>query len=342
MLALLAELGLSSLEELRALPRAGLAARFGPNLLARIDQAAGERAEVITAERPDAPLVAEWDFESPTACQQAVEAVLDPVLEQLLAPLAQRRAGVTELECWLCPERGEPLRLRVGLFRPSNSARHVRELIQLQFERVRQLPPVSRVKMQVTAWQLLECRQRELPFDDAGQPAWHDSDEERRELAAFVDRLASRLGRDAVLRARPRPEAQPEHACHYESWLDQRPRRAAARRKQSKAALIGSAANPTAAASDACSPIRPLLVVRSPKHIDVAAHPPDGPPRTFRLAGCEHIVHRCVGPERIETGWWRRQSARRDYYRVENQHGHWHWLFRRLRDGQWFWQGEFG
>ena len=52
-------------------------------------------------------------------------------------------------------------------------------------------------------------------------------------------------------------------------------------------------------------------------------------------------VIRFWGPERIETGWWRGRSIRRDYYRVETDRGTRFWLFRRLTDGHWFLHGEF-
>ena len=47
------------------------------------------------------------------------------------------------------------------------------------------------------------------------------------------------------------------------------------------------------------------------------------------------------GPERIETGWWRRACMRRDYYRVETTAGLRFWLFRDLDDGGWFLHGSF-
>jgi protein ImuB len=65
---------------------------------------------------------------------------------------------------------------------------------------------------------------------------------------------------------------------------------------------------------------------------------PEGPPIYFRFAGVRHDVARHWGPERIETGWWRRQRAVRDYYRVETTEGRRFWLFRR-RDGRWFLHG---
>ena len=56
----------------------------------------------------------------------------------------------------------------------------------------------------------LECRQQELFPDD--RPALQP-----RRLAGLVERLSSRLGRQAVVRARLRPEAQPELACRLRS-----------------------------------------------------------------------------------------------------------------------------
>jgi protein ImuB len=68
---------------------------------------------------------------------------------------------------------------------------------------------------------------------------------------------------------------------------------------------------------------------------------PDGPPIHFRYAGRRHDVARHWGPERIETGWWRRQRAARDYYQVETTEGRRFWLFRRHRDGRWFLHGRY-
>jgi protein ImuB len=65
------------------------------------------------------------------------------------------------------------------------------------------------------------------------------------------------------------------------------------------------------------------------------------PPRQFCLAGKQYRLARHWGPERIETGWWRGQSAGRDYFRVETATGSRYWLFRRLRDGKWFLHGTF-
>jgi protein ImuB len=53
------------------------------------------------------------------------------------------------------------------------------------------------------------------------------------------------------------------------------------------------------------------------------------------------VVARHWGPERIETGWWRGRTIRRDYYRVEITSGNRFWLFRQLDDDNWFLHGSF-
>ena len=68
---------------------------------------------------------------------------------------------------------------------------------------------------------------------------------------------------------------------------------------------------------------------------------PHGPPLTFVFSGRQHRVQRTWGPERIQTGWWRGRSVRRDYYRVETTAGRWFWLFRQLGDGRWYFHGTF-
>ena len=69
---------------------------------------------------------------------------------------------------------------------------------------------------------------------------------------------------------------------------------------------------------------------------------PDGPPISFEYCGTTYRIAHCWGPERIETGWWKGSTIRRDYFRVEDQHGRRFWIFRDLRNGDWFLHGVFG
>jgi protein ImuB len=86
---------------------------------------------------------------------------------------------------------------------------------------------------------------------------------------------------------------------------------------------------------------RPLRLFDPPRPIEVVGIALDGPPAKFFDRREAYRVARYFGPERIETGWWRGPSVRRDYYRVETTAGNRLWLFRQLQDQQWFLQGEF-
>ena len=78
-----------------------------------------------------------------------------------------------------------------------------------------------------------------------------------------------------------------------------------------------------------------------PQVLDVVSIVPDGLPLAFRFQGRLHRVAYHWGPERIETGWWRGASVRRDYYRVQTESGLRFWLFRNLPDQRWHLQGTF-
>jgi protein ImuB len=87
--------------------------------------------------------------------------------------------------------------------------------------------------------------------------------------------------------------------------------------------------------------MRPLWVFDPPQLIDVVALAIAGPPAMFHYQRRRYRVTGSCGPERIETGWWRGPSSRRDYYRVETESGQRFWLFRDLQDQRWFLHGEF-
>ena len=74
---------------------------------------------------------------------------------------------------------------------------------------------------------------------------------------------------------------------------------------------------------------------------DVTCVEPDGPPQFLWMNQHRERIVSFVGPERIETLWWRGPSVRRDYYRMATESGRHLWIFQRLVDGKWFAHGEF-
>ena len=312
------QLGIRRVGQLEALPREALASRFGPALLRRLAQASGRAEETIEACTPEAELAAECSLEHPTTRRATIQRLLEQLVHELADTLLQHGRGVLRLQCVLTLEgkTDTPVRIAVGLFQATAAAKHLFELAWMQLERVSFPSPVVTVRVEAAATAPLEYRQREM-FSDA-------TTRRLSELAGLVDRLAGRLGRQAVLGVRLARDAQPELAYRYDPLVNASPRR-----------------GPRRAISGESLPPRPLRLIGRPVAVRVASVVPDGPPLWFELGDGRHRVVQSWGPERIETGWWRGRNVGRDYYQVETTTAERFWLFRRLRDGQWFIHGFF-
>ena len=141
---------------------------------------------------------------------------------------------------------------------------------------------------------------------------------EQEEVAALVDRLSIRLGRNRVYRLAPRDSHIPEQTQLMLPAVEQ--------------------ATPVAwgVAPPNEPPARPLFLFDPPQRIVVVAEVPDGPPHRFRWRRTLHEVRRFEGPERIAGEWWRRKGGEyvgkggltRDYYRIEDAGGRRFWVFR--------------
>ena len=343
-----------------ALPRESLRARFGELLLLRIDQLLGNAQEMIVPHRPPPRFAEEWVLDYPAERRDVIEQIVRELVSRIARTLAQRREGVVQLVCRLDCAGGRPLFLEVGLFRPSADPEHLWDLVQMQLEQTSLPGPVGRVTLAARLTAPLENRQGEL---FAG-----GEHEAQRQLALFLDRCSSRLGPDAVLRPELTADSLPERAVRYKagvgsqgSGIGKRGRggeRERGRKKKSQELSPADSvlsteysvhgtksrrrfpSDPRPPSSDSFR-VRPLARLSPPLPLDVLSVVPYGPPVSFRLQGQTYRVANSWGPERIETGWWRGASARRDYWRVETDSGQRFWLFRCLKSGQWHLHGEF-
>ena len=325
------ELDVRSVGELLDLPRAGLPSRFGREIIRRIDQAKGGLVELIVPEEPPEPIEAVWCSEEPLSDGWGIEAVLKRLTGRLVEQLEARREGVLQLFCSLESVGQKPIHFFVGLVRPRASFAHLWELLRLQLAQVSLQTGVSEFRLRASVTAPLETKRREL-F------TLHKNRTEPDQLEKLFNRLSNRLGRQAVLRPRLVPDAQPECAVRYEP-------------------LVGDGENPTSARhapgerkqTPAEHPLlpstffsaRPLRLQRYPVSIVVVSIVPDGPPIRFRWKNHDYLIASSDGPERIETGWWRSLSIHRDYYRVETDRGQRFWLFRNINTTTWFLHGEF-
>jgi protein ImuB len=321
--ALLRELGIETIDQLLALPREELASRFGEDLLRRLDQLTGQGRELIEPQRGLPALAASYALEEPTGDRSVLMQVLKQLVNQLSRQLVARDQGAVLLMYLLRCTDGQEIPLRIGLLQPSASARQWLELIELHLETVRLKDEVDRVELQATVVGRLGERQREL---FAGH--WPT---DPHQLAVLVNRLSSRLGDERVLRAELRASPVPERSV---KWAP------AVGKKEGKRGRGGGEEKSRRAHSPDLSP-RPLMLYSKPQTMKVMCVAPHGPPQCVWMNQRRERVVSSVGPERIETLWWRGPSVRRDYYRVAIESGGHLWMFRRLADGKWFAHGEF-
>lgn len=337
--ALLAELGIERIGQLARLPRGGLATRLGPGVLERLDQATAQVAEIVLPHRPLPFAQAAIELEYPLERLEHWEPVLERLLEQLwpavppgngighlslqwrretanstATPAAVSTSEASSAAGWdLAP-------VAIDLFQPSRSTQHLLELLRLRLERpgTREIlaGPLIGARLVGSAFDRLEFRQREL-FETE-----NDSGDSRL-LGNLLDRLTSRLGEGAVGIPRLVPGPMPEWAFRLVP-----PSIARSERERHVFRLLPHP--------------RPLRLAPSPLPVRSLLRTGTGPPARFQIAGeaADLVVERAWGPERLETGWWRRSGGaeQRDYFRVETTTGRRLWLFERA-EGSWFLHG---
>ena len=203
----LADIGLHTVGALLALPRDGLARRFGPELLDTLDRALGRLPD------PRLPFAVPEQFsarlELPAPAWE-VEALLfgsKRLIASLNGWLRGRGWGVMHLRLDLIHEDGPPRSLALNLSTPSRDPAHLSGLLRERLERTR-LP--ARVEAIVLATERCE------PL--AGRDLYLFPGMEAAEDSQLIERLCARLGDEAVCALQPYADHRPELA-----WRTHRP-----------------------------------------------------------------------------------------------------------------------
>jgi protein ImuB len=337
-------LGVRTIGDLLKLPRASLPARFGGQLVLRLQQALGEVSEGVATYQPDEVPQTGQSFEETLHEWPALQPVVARLLTELFVQLRRADLALRQLDCVLRFERAAPRTLSIGLSRPSRSVKHTGELLEQRLERVDLSAGVCGVRL--LARETARWRAGQVELFEPREP----EDDER--LGCLLDRLAGRLGEGAVVRVQLLEDYQPERAFRYvraaegcekgfshqhpgceKGFSHQHPGFSHQRSHQHR--------EPPIAAGVGTANLRPVRLLARPVLIRVMAVVPDGPPTWFAYQGREYVVVGAAGPERIETAWWRGPDVRRDYFRVTVESGEQFWVFHAFNDGQWYLNGIF-
>lgn len=319
--AALTRLGLRRIGDLAGQPRAGLARRFGRQLVRRLDQAMGVEPEPVSPARPVPRYALRLSLPEPIGLEEDMLAGIDRLLPPLCDKLkaAGRGARIVRLQAERCDHAVEEI--EVGLARPSADPARIRPLLALKLDRIDAGPGIDRLRLSAPQTEPVHARQHKGHLDAARAAA------ARRDAGPGLDdligRLGARVGMEALTRLHPADSNIPE-----------------------KTASVQAAAWSEPADDWPRAPTpRPVMIWR-PEPVTA----PDQPRLTgpFRWRRRTLTPVRLRGPERIAPEWWLDdpawRSGVRDYWDVITADGARLWLFYAhggAQSGGWFCQGAF-
>jgi protein ImuB len=327
--------GLRRIGDIALRPRAPIAARFGADVIGRLDALCGLARGAISPRFAAPDFSAERRFASPISRREDVEGAIATLAEDLVVLLDRQAKGGRRFEVCLFRVDGAMRRIGVGAGRPLNEARTIARLFRERLDAPGEDEldagyGIDIVRLSCPVAEPLASLQREL------EQAHHG--ERERNLADLLDRLGARLGARRVTRLEYVDTHIPEFAIAAI---------AASTPATSKARSVHSPLVEEKEAGGA-PPTRPLRLFERPELIEAIAAIPDGPPLRFRWRRVLHEIVAIEGPERIAAEWWRRADAlTRDYFRVEDAQGRRFWLYREGLYGRetirakWFLHGLF-
>jgi protein ImuB len=324
-------MGLQRLADLRTLPRAGLARRFGPELLVEIDRACGDAPEVHDWLVLPQRFVSRIELLCRADTSAQVLAGAQVLLARLVAWAGASQARIARFTLVMHHERRRRRDSDSGAappdqttldIAPAEPAADVGHLLSLLTERLGRLPladPALELSLLCSDLVAGTPPNREL---------FASRSSEREGLARLVERLQARLGTGQVQCLAAVPDHRPERATR---WQPADPARLGAQ---------GVAAGTTPATLDAGTlAAQPLWQLGTPRALVERATGPllDG-----------HSLRLLAGPERLEAGWWDEQGpALRDYFIAQDRSGALVWIYRHRLPGHetrqaWFLHGMFG
>lgn len=202
-MTLLAQLGVRTLGELLALPREGIALRFGRDLLRRLDEATGAIAETREFFTPPPVFSSRLELPSPVEHAERLLFAAGRLLQELEGFLAARQAGVRRFTFLLHHDSGPDSALETGLAGPGREADHFSRLLRERLAREALAAPVEALSLRAEDLEPLAPAGRALfPGPGEGAEEWH----------RLVERLQARLGTAAVHGLRVRADHRPERA----------------------------------------------------------------------------------------------------------------------------------
>lgn len=308
------KLGFYQVGAIMQIPRTELRRRFGDHLLLRLMQALGDVEEHVTIIKEPEPYQERLPSMEPIRTRSGIEIAIRELLEMLTGRLAAEGKGIRTATLTIYRIDGEVQQITIGTNKATYQVEHLFKLFDL---RIADIEPDLGIELFVMDVPKVEDVNIVQQVIWKGKPKLEDHT-----IVELLDRLAGKVGAQAIRRYLPQEHYWPERSISSSNNIYDKPQ--------------------SFWRSDVP---RPVQLLATPQLIQVSAPIPDYPPILFRYLGEVHHIKRADGPERIEREWWLESGEHRDYYVVEDHQGFRYWVFRSGHYGQqqtqWFLHGYF-
>ncbi len=308
----LAESGLKFIGDIADLPRAPLAARFGPQLIRNLDRALNHEDETIVPRLPLPSYIVERRFPEPVAREEDVLGTITHLADELARAMERHGDGARLLQAALFRTDGKVQRIEIGTGEPLRDPVRMSRLFD---DRLAILADEYDPGFGFDVIRLSALSTARLDPVQSGLSGRDDT----AELAHLIDRFSTRFGAARVQRLVENDTHIPEFATRVVA-------------AQAVRQMSASLPPQESCLQDSLLPIRPIRLFEYPEPVsEPVAEVPDGPPVRFRWRQMLHEIVHAEGPERIAMEWWRDNAdavPARDYFRVESRAGTRMWLYR--------------
>jgi protein ImuB len=309
----LEKLGLYQISSFAGMPASILRRRFGTDMLEKLARAKGQLPEHIKPIQVIPPYHERLPCLEPIRTAPGIEIAIQKLLEALCVRLYQEGKGIRTAVLKGYRIDGKIEQVEIGTNKASCNVPH---LFKMLSQKVCCIEPDLGIELFTLDASKIE------DIDPAQEKLWAKSpgllDES---VIQLLDRLAGKVGANAIHRYLPKEHHWPERSIKLASSLDE-----------------------TSETEWRTDKPRPVKLLAQPEPIFVTAPMPDYPPMLFRYKGELHKIVNADWPERIEQEWWLEEGQHRDYYPVEDEKGRRYWLFRSGHyddNPQWFIHGFF-
>ncbi|MGQ9425528.1 Y-family DNA polymerase [Gilvimarinus sp. F26214L] len=308
----LLNMGLNTLGDLLALPRAELGKRFGRDLLKLLADVTGEEATVSSDLKPAHIFAEQLDFANGLTRIDEVHQPLEELLSRLLRFMHQHQLYTQELEWgFYYFKQGDfkqgADKLLIHTSPANNNLQSLLSLSRLKLEQYQLKAPLELLTLTSQCFKPANASSGDL-FPELSNPS-----NQLKDYQQLLDKLLTRLGSEGLKTISMGNEHLPDfqqvvsdlnHQAIEDLRLREPPRN-----------------------SDSQTQL-PLWLNQTPIPIG-APNQSTGPLR---------LVY---GPQRIDSHWWQ-QRSQRDYFIARHKNGCYCWVFRDLKNRRWFLQGFYG